>query len=853
MSLSWRQGFSPVHIALFVTALAMTPPIEAQAPATSAAPFDLVAVENGGRVEWVTEEMRGDGSAANVIAHTTHYGWLGGESLPEEIVFSFFSRQSALVAAVEVNPASEFNLATAKDVEIWTSVQSPTEGFTRVAAVTFENKNVLQPVTFAPVEAKFVKLRILSTWAKNRPVLSRVRILEGQHDGYTSILVRNPALAALARGVLPTAPADAPRKLPPPEIAPTCSVPAATGSPRFSQSQRVLIVEGSQGTQRAFVANPYDVKEKNLEEPAMGGVTLRLISPDVLAPAALISEPLIDTVVLGQICRIGERMSKPFKQALMAWVAAGHKLLIQDSDSCAESPDYSFLPYPLKTVNPGASGARGLAGILESSPLVSSSKRDSSFIDMTAWKEGPNDLGDSNVVVEWDQRWCGAMWSKNKLQKSGFALAYAHYGRGLIIYDGFDFDQAANAQYRKLVAQQVRLGFDPDPLSCSNPLGGFTIATGNDLKSQLMAPGATYTYPLSIWGNFGYSGKVALEAIITPADPAVTATLASTVADLTATDEAATTLTVVAGPDASVKGKVITVRGRDAAGKVNLACLQLPERRTGGLTIASGLRKDKKPTKNLEIILDASGSMKALLGKKTRWATALDVLNDVVGKLPADYSVGLRTYGHRESSLSPRTCKDTELVAPVAPLDRARLMTVARALRPRGETPLVYSILQTPGDLKSIGGGSVILITDGEESCKGDIAGAAKTLKDSGLDLSLNIVGFTLKNALAQKALSGLAESMGGRYYAADTGAALGRALLLAAVDQLPYRILDAKGGEIDKGVAGVNGKHELPPGDYSLVVSAGDESLKVPVTLALRQDVSITVGIKDDKLVVVP
>ena len=529
-----RPDLSPALVvlsALCLAVLAAGRTTDAQAPATSGAPVDLASVENGGRVEWVTEEQRGDGSAANVIAHTTHYGWLGGETLPEDIVFSFFSRQSALVAAVEVNPTSESNLATAKDVEIWTSVLSPTEGFTRVAEATLENKNVLRPVTFAPVEAKFVKLRILSTWAKNRPVLSRVRILEGQRDGYTSILARNPALASLARGVLPTPPADAPRKLPPPGLAPTCSVPAPTAKSRFPQSQQVLLVEGSQGTQRSFVANPYDINEKNLQEPAIGGVTLRLISPDVLAPAALISEPLIDTVVLGQICNIGGRMSKEFKQALMAWVAAGHKLLIQDSDSCAQSPDYSFLPYPFKTVNPGSSGSRGVAGILEDSPLVSSNTRDQSFLDMTKWKEGPNDLGDSNVVVEWDSRWCGAMWSKNKLQKSGFALAYAHYGQGLIIYDGFDFDQAANAQYRQLVAQEVRLPFDPDPLSCTNPLGGFTIATGNDLKSQLMAPGATYTYPLSIWGNFGYSGKVTLEAIVAPADPAVTATLASTVAD----------------------------------------------------------------------------------------------------------------------------------------------------------------------------------------------------------------------------------------------------------------------------------------------------------------------------------
>ena len=422
---SWTRDVSSACVALSLTALVTSRATNAQAPATSAASVDLASVENGGRVEWVTEENRGDGSAANVIARTTHYGWLGAWAFPQDLVFSFFSRQSALVAGVEVNPASGANQATAKEVEIWTSVQSPTEGFARVAAATLENKNALQALTFPPVEAKFVKLRILSSYAPDqRAVLSRVRILEGQRDGYTSILVRNPALGALVRGVLPAPPADAPVKLPAPGVAPTCAAPVPPANSRFLQSKVVLLVEGSQGTQRAYVNDPYDLKEKNLSEPAVGGVTLRLISPDVLAPAILISEPLVDTVVLGQICTIGERMSKAFKQALMAWVAAGHKLLIQDSDSCAQSPDYSFLPYPFKTVNPGSNGARGLAGILEDSTLVSSNKRDPSFINMPLWKEGPNDLGDTNVVVESDARWCGVMWSKNKLQKSGFGLAY---------------------------------------------------------------------------------------------------------------------------------------------------------------------------------------------------------------------------------------------------------------------------------------------------------------------------------------------------------------------------------------------------------------------------------------------
>jgi hypothetical protein len=48
-----------------------------------------------------------------------------------------------------------------------------------------------------------------------------------------------------------------------------------------------------------------------------------------------------------------------FKQALMTWVAAGHKLIIQDSDDCTPGPDYSFIPYRFTTNNPGAQGAKG--------------------------------------------------------------------------------------------------------------------------------------------------------------------------------------------------------------------------------------------------------------------------------------------------------------------------------------------------------------------------------------------------------------------------------------------------------------------------------------------------------------
>ena len=151
----------------------------------------------------------------------------------------------------------------------------------------------------------------------------------------------------------------------------------------------------------------------------------------------------------------------------------------------------------------------------------------------------------------------------------------------------------------------------------------------------------------------------------------------------------------------------------------------------------------------------------------------------------------------------------------------------------------MYSILQTPGDLKSVGGGTVILITDGEESCKGDFAAAAKTLKDSGLNLTLNIVGFTLKSAPAQAQLSGLAESTGGHYYGASSGEALARAVLLAAVDQaaLSHSRRGRQGSRAAVRPASTQ-PHELPRRQLHVVITAAEQELRTPVTVAVGQDI---------------
>ena len=52
---------------------------------------------------------------------------------------------------------------------------------------------------------------------------------------------------------------------------------------------------------------------------------------------------------------------------------------------------------------------------------------------------------------------------------NGFMDAYAHDGTGLIIYEGFDFDQATGAMYQRLVTRELAQPFGPDGLACSAP------------------------------------------------------------------------------------------------------------------------------------------------------------------------------------------------------------------------------------------------------------------------------------------------------------------------------------------------------------------------------------------------
>lgn len=177
---------------------------------------------------------------------------------------------------------------------------------------------------------------------------------------------------------------------------------------------------------------------------------------------------------------------------------------------------------------------------------------------------------------------------------------------------------------------------------------------------------------------------------------------------------------------------------------------------------------------NVLFIVDASGSMKKMVENDARMDVAKKVLGETLTAMPADAQLGLIVYGHREA----KDCTDIELVAPIGGEDAASINKTVQGLKAIGETPIAESLRKASKSFKAFKGqqNSIILVTDGVEECKGNPCAAAQELKDAGLDVAVNVVGFTL-GAEEGKALQCVADITGGKYYAANDAKGLTDAL----------------------------------------------------------------------------
>ena len=214
------------------------------------------------------------------------------------------------------------------------------------------------------------------------------------------------------------------------------------------------------------------------------------------------------------------------------------------------------------------------------------------------------------------------------------------------------------------------------------------------------------------------------------------------------------------------------------------------------LLVVLSLGQAQTPT-HVELVLDASGSMwNKLADGQYRIVAAKAVLADFVSSLPADetLNVGLRVYGSRTAALDEGSCEDSELFVPIDGVARDALLASVRDANAVGATPIAYSLQQAAADFPAQGKKIIVLVTDGEESCGGDVRGTLQTLRDSGVEIDLKVIGFDL-NDRAVSSFEGLGTFENARS-AGELAAALGRAVTVEKTQTYPVAVNVTRQGE---------------------------------------------------------
>ena len=174
------------------------------------------------------------------------------------------------------------------------------------------------------------------------------------------------------------------------------------------------------------------------------------------------------------------------------------------------------------------------------------------------------------------------------------------------------------------------------------------------------------------------------------------------------------------------------------------------------------------------IILDASGSMWAQIDGKPKLEIARESLRTVLQSVPADDEIGFMAYGHRTKG----SCDDIELIVPPQAGSASAISAAADSMKFLGKTPLTAAVKQAAEALKyTEDKATVVLITDGLETCGGDPCALGKELKKTGVDFTADVVGFGL-TADEGKQIACLAENTGGKYIQASDEKALQEALV---------------------------------------------------------------------------
>lgn len=188
---------------------------------------------------------------------------------------------------------------------------------------------------------------------------------------------------------------------------------------------------------------------------------------------------------------------------------------------------------------------------------------------------------------------------------------------------------------------------------------------------------------------------------------------------------------------------------------------------------------DVQEDERILFILDFSNSMSEYLDGRRKVDLMIDTMKSLLPNMNKNISVGLRVYGHRMGLTPFEACRASTLVSPIAVANGINIRNSLLDIKPRGMTPITYSLKQAVKNdfLGFTGKKHIILLTDGGENCDESPCSYVLELIKVRKDVKIDVIAFNIddEDDLSQLECTSLVTS--GKFYNANTAAELTRSL----------------------------------------------------------------------------
>ena len=186
---------------------------------------------------------------------------------------------------------------------------------------------------------------------------------------------------------------------------------------------------------------------------------------------------------------------------------------------------------------------------------------------------------------------------------------------------------------------------------------------------------------------------------------------------------------------------------------------------------------------NTILVLDGSGSMWGQIDGINKIVIAREVVGTILDDFPGDENLGLTVYGHRTRG----DCTDIETMVAPGTGNREAIREAVNGINPRGKTPMTDAVIAAAEALRyTEEEATVILVSDGIETCNPDPCAAARALEQAGIGFTAHVVGFDVTDPEALAQMQCLAEETGGSFTTAANAEELTDALETVAVAPQP-------------------------------------------------------------------